>query len=262
MRISKGTHIALTAGLLALAKPVYAFDASKVIEGDASSTKFIESFRANRSQWKDDEALQVLEFAAQRGNHAAQWKLGKMYQTGDGVPVNPVEAFNFFQKLTEGYRFLHPRSVDWQFSANAFVALGHYYKTGIPEGGLRPDPKQAKVMFTTAAYFFRHPDGQFELARLDLEKAKNRRTARRALGLLKKAQKKGHVGAKALLGNAVFHGEFVRRDPISGLVMLTEAREQAAGKDFDWIAAMQEEAFALATEDERRRAIQIIDAQK
>ena len=117
-------------------------------------------------------------------------------------------------------------------------------------------------MYTTAAYFFRHPEGQFELGRMNLENARTRRGARRALGLLKKAHKKGHVGAKALLGNAMFQGEYVRRDPITGLVMLTEARDKARGPRHEWIATLQEEAFALATEEERRRVIQLIEAQK
>ena len=68
----------------------------------------LKSFRSYKNQGKEQEALQILEYAAQNGNHAAQWKLGRMYQTGDGVPHNHVEAFNFFQKLTEGYRFLQP----------------------------------------------------------------------------------------------------------------------------------------------------------
>jgi len=49
---------------------------------------------------------------------------------------------------------------------------------------------------------------------------------------------------------------------VRGLVMLTEARESAPPRHRNWISGMQEEAFALATEEERRLAIQMINTTK
>lgn len=261
-RFISSTGLAIVASLHFGAMGSFAFDASKILKGDETSNQFIHSFQQFKQRGQEDEALQMLEYAARNGNPAAQWKLGRMYQTGDGVPHNEWEAFRFFQKLTENYRFLHPRSMDWQFSANAFVALGNYYKNGISDGILAPDPRQARVMYTTAAMFFRHPEGQFELGKMDLEKARTRRAARRALRLLQKATTNGHVGAKALIGREIFYGEHVKRNAVKGLVLLTEAREEAGPKYFDWVTGLHEEAMSLATVEERNKAISQIQKKR
>ena len=239
-----------------------AFDASKVLEGNAPSNKVFGFFRSFRKAGKKDDALDVLKYAAENGNLAAQWKLGRMYQTGDGVPQDPLAAFNFFQKLAERYHGLRPNSADWQFSANAFVALGHYYKNGIPDTTVSADWKQARVMYTTAALVFGHPEAQFELGRMELNQASGKvRSKRRALRMLRAAHRKGHVGAQALLGHALFQGEYMKRDAVRGLAMLSQARENSGPRHSEWITALQEEDFSLASESERRRAGVLMAAQ-
>ena len=46
-----------------------------------------------------------------------------MYQIGDGVEKNPLEAFNIFKNLVQRNSDVQPNSPDWQFSADALVAL-------------------------------------------------------------------------------------------------------------------------------------------
>jgi len=205
--------------------------------------------------------VSVLKYAAENGNLAAQWKLGRMYQTGDGVPQDPYAAFNFFKQLAERYRDVRPNSANWQFSANAFVALGNYYKDGIPESGVVADWNQARIMYTTAAMVFGHPEAQFELGRMELDQASSASGRRHALRMLRTAYRKGHIGAQALLGHVLFQGEYMQRDAVRGLAMLSEARENAGPLHLEWISALQEEDFSLASEGERRRAIEIIAAQ-
>ena len=65
------------------------------------------------------------------------------------------------------------------------------------------------------------------------------------------AAEKGHAGAQATLGNLLFQsGKVVR-----GLAMMTAALERASPADQPWIRGMQEEAFSLAGEADRRTAI-------
>lgn len=65
------------------------------------------------------------------------------------------------------------------------------------------------------------------------------------------AAEKGHTGAQATLGHLLFQsGKVVR-----GLAMMTAALERAPAADKSWIRGMQEEAFALAGEADRRTAI-------
>ena len=265
MRIFKPSYLLSALILctpLALASgAAHAFDASKILEGDTTSKKVFKFFRSFRREGRKEEALGILKFAAENGNVAAQWKLGRMYQTGDGVPQDSLTAFDFYKKLAEESRDLRPNSAEWQFSANAFVALGRYYQLGHPESNIAPNIDQARVMYTTAAMVFGHPEAQFELGRMELDRAGNAFSQRRALRMLRAAHRKGHVGAQALLGHVLFQGEFMNRDAVRGLAMLIQAKENAAPRHIEWIAALQEEDFSLATESERRRAIEILQAQ-
>ena len=78
-----------------------------------------------------------------------------------------------------------------------------------------------------------------------------RTSVRQAARWLQLAAEKGHAGAQATLGNLLFQsGKVVR-----GLAMMTAALERAAPGDQPWIRDMQEEAFSLAPEADRRTAI-------
>lgn len=252
-------------GLLspAAALPSHAFDPEKVFEGEKPTAKTIwKFFFSARKKGNSEEAVGALRYAAEQGSHAAQWKLGRMYQTGDGVKKDAAAAFNFFKQVADSYWEARPGTPDWQFTANAMVALGHYYKTGVPEAGIASNPAEAQVMFTTAATYFDHPDAQFELARMYLEGDNQRGDIVQAARMLKAASDAGHAGAEALLGHLIYEGEFLRRDPVRGLSMMMRAQRRATGSDAQWIASMQEEAFALASEDERRAAIAVVQTKQ
>lgn len=236
--------------------PAHAFDPAKVFEGEKLSLRKVFSFfRSARKEGNEEEAVGALRYAAEQGSHAAQWKLGRMYQTGDGVEKNPKAAFEFYKQVADSYADARPGTPDWQFTANAMVALGRYYRDGVPEAGIRVNPAEAQVMFTTAATYFDHPDAQFELARMYLEGDNQRMEVLQAARMLKSATDAGHVGAEALLGHLIYEGEFLRRDPVRGLRMMMNAQRRATGADRKWIGSLQEEAFALASEEERRAAI-------
>ncbi|MCB1512502.1 MAG: sel1 repeat family protein [Hyphomicrobiaceae bacterium] len=237
--------------------PAHAFDPAKVFEGEKLSWKKVFSvFKSARKEGNEEEAVGALKFAAEQGSHAAQWKLGRMYQTGDGVEKDPAAAFVFFKQVADGYSDVRPGTPDWQFTADSMVALGRYYRDGVPEAGIRPNTDEAQVMFTTAATYFDHPAAQFELARMYLDDGDNERMeVLQAARMLKSASDAGHVGAEALLGHLIFEGEFLRRDAVRGLAMMMDALRRASAADHKWISAYQEEAFALASEDERRAAI-------
>ena len=53
--------------------------------------------------------------------------------------------------------------------ANAFVALGRYYLTGIPNSTIKSDSTRARQMFSYAASYFGDADAQYELGRLYLD---------------------------------------------------------------------------------------------
>lgn len=234
-----------------------AFDPEQVFENKKpTSSKLFRFFFKARESGKEEDAVSALKYAADQGNPAAQWKLGRMYQIGDGVPKDPGEAFRFFEKIVVRYIDARPGTPEWQFTSSAMVALGHYHKNGIPDAGIAQDRSRAQVMFTTAATYFDNPEAQYELARLYLEGENSAGDVIQAARMLKLASATGHAGAEAMLGKLLFDGEHLRRDPVRGLTMLLTAKSHASAKDVEWISNIQEEAFALATEEERRQAIE------
>src|SRR5579871_1436126 len=105
-------------------------------------------------QGRTAQGLNELEYAAEQGMPAAQWKLGRMYADGEGVEKNPLRAFEYFDRLTKAHGDDPPSVPQAGFVAKAFVALGQYYLDGIPNSRVSPDPARAREMFWYAASYF------------------------------------------------------------------------------------------------------------
>ena len=107
-----------------------------------------------------------------------------------------------------------------------------------------------------AAATYRNPTAQFEIGKMFLNGEGGLKASLRQAGRwFQLAAEKGHAGAQATLGNLLFQsGKIVR-----GLAMMTAALERAAPVDRTWIRGMQEQAFALAGEADRRTAIALAD---
>ncbi len=206
-------------------------------------------FSAYKSGHKD-QAVEAYRYAAENGQIGARWKLARMYAEGDGVARNDYEAFKFFSAIAQ--QDIEPGSPDESYVSDALVALGRYLKKGIPDSPVRPDPVAAQEYFMRAAATYRNPNAQFEMGKMFLlGDGGVKASVRQAGRWLQLAAEKGHSGAQATLGNLLFEsGKVVR-----GLAMMTAALERANPIDRVWIQTMQEEAFALAGEADRRTAI-------
>ena len=115
------------------------------------------------------KALTALQYAAEQGQPAAQWKLGRMYADGDGVPQDQMRAFNYFSEIANTHPDESPGTAQARFVANAFVSLGHYYLNGIPNSKIKANAARARELYTYAATYFGDADAQYELGRLYLE---------------------------------------------------------------------------------------------
>ncbi len=154
-------------------------------------------------------ALTALQYAAEQGQPVAQWKLGRMYADGDGVPRDDLRAFNYFSQIANSHPDESPGTAQARFVANAFVALGHYYLTGIPNSKVASDPARARDMLGYAATYFGDADAQYELGRLYLnDKPSDPHQAARWFQL---AATKGQCRAEAALGDMLFQGQYVPR---------------------------------------------------
>ncbi len=132
------------------------------------------------------------------------------------------------------------------------MALGGYARTGIPGTPVQPSMTAAQDYYMRAAATYRNPQAQFEIGKMFLKGEGGIKASIQQAGRwLQLAAEKGHAGAQATLGNLLFQsGRAVR-----GLAMMTAALERAAPTDKPWIQGMQEEAFALVGEADRRTAI-------
>ncbi|MET3659715.1 tetratricopeptide repeat protein [Aquamicrobium ahrensii] len=210
-------------------------------------------FSAYHSGHKE-QAVEAYRYAAENGQIGATWKLARMYAEGDGVARNDYEAFKFFSEIAD--QDVEPGSPEESYVSDALVALGDYMKNGIPGTPVQPDPMAAQEYFMRAAANYRNPNAQYEMGKMFLNgEGGMKASARQAGRWLQLAAEKGHAGAQATLGNLLFHsGKVVR-----GLAMMTAALERAQPADQGWIRNMQEEAFALAAEADRRTAIALAD---
>lgn len=218
-----------------------------------------EAFRAGtRLYYAGDRkaALEQLKKAAERGHPIAQWKLGRIYQTGDGVAANDTKAFDFYRQVIDNHSDDARDTPQAAFVASAFVALGGYYLKGIENSAVKPNVERARELYTYAASIFGDTEAQYSLGRLYLEPETSVRDPRQAARWLTVAAKKGHSGAQAMLGQLLFVGDDdLPRRPVQGLMWLTVARSAANGSGDDWIRDVQEQAFSVASEQERRRGV-------
>jgi uncharacterized protein len=266
MRISDLSRVGVLLALaLAGPAPLLALDAKQPTAASspaatAAAPSPFQAFRSGTELLKSNEkgdrekALAELRYAADQGHPLAQWKLGRMYADGDGVKPDHLQAFQYFSRVASDHAEASPWTQQARFVSNAYVSLGYYYLSGIPNSPVQPDTDRAYGLFSYAASYFGDADAQYQLARLYLDgrgAPKDVRQAARWLGL---AAQKGQYQAQALLGRMLFRGEGVPKQRARGLMWLTLGRDGAAGPQDGWIVEAYEDAFARATEPERTEA--------
>lgn len=254
MLVSRSLFSAVfTACLLGAGNFAHAFDTTAPkAEKSSPWAVFQRGFDAYRSGHKD-EAVEAYRYAAENGQLGATWKLARMYAEGDGVTRDDQEAFKFFNEIVD--QEVEPGSPEESYVSDALVALGGYMKTGIP-GVVNANPIAAQEYYMRAAANYRNADAQFEMGKMFLTGEGGMKVSVKQAGRwLQLAAAKGHAGAQATLGNLLFEsGKVVR-----GLALMTAALERAGPGDQSWIRGMQEQAFALAGEADRRTAIALAE---
>ncbi len=212
----------------------------------------VEDFRAGHAA----SSVEALKYAAAGGETLAQWKLGKMYADGDGVPHDDYKAYQYFLQIVDKYDEDHANWREHSVVASAFVAVGVFELNGIGGSRLKADPEHAMRMFRYAATNFGDPDAQYNLARLYMDGAaglaKDNRQAARWLYL---AAAKGHVESQALLGHLLFCGDGLPVQRARGLMWLTLAREGANGKVQQWVLVLYDQDMKAANDADRQVAL-------
>jgi uncharacterized protein len=237
-------YLALVTMVLTMVTGATAFAQSKEDPWSAFKLGYEAYQQGNKAQ-----AVEAYRYAAESGVPGARWKLAHMYASGDGVPRDDLAAFHMFEQIVLGGA--EAESQDESYVADAHLVLARYLTTGIDGTDIKPDPALARDLYLRAATFYGSPEAQFELGRMILDDQNEGNRLKQAARWLRLAVKKGHNGAEALLGKIYFEsGRTVR-----GLAMLTAALEGASQQDRAWILGIQERAFALSTEADRRTAM-------
>lgn len=206
-------------------------------------------------------AIVALQFAADAGEFQAQWKLGKMYAAGDGVPHDDARAFDYFSQIVENYDEDQADPRQTPFVSSAFVALGVYNLNGITNTRVAANPGRALEMFHYAATNFGDSAAQYNLARMYLDGNGIARDARQAARWLFLAAEKGHLESEAVLGQLLFNGyPGVPPQRARGLMWLSLAHDSVGDKAKDgWILDLYNRAMSAATENDRQNAIAYLD---
>jgi TPR repeat protein len=243
-----GLSLALS---VTMAERAAAFDMnSGVTKESGPFDLFRFGFKAYKKGQKQD-AVEAYRYAAEKGHTGSRWALANMYADGDGVAKNDFEAFKIYSEIaTQG---VEPGSDDTGFFVNALLSLAKYYHEGISGSPVKADPAQARQLYFQAASAFGIPEAQFQLAKMILAGEGGRPNVLQAKKWLNQARKSGHAGAMAVFGNLIFQeGQAAR-----GLAFLTASLDKCNPSDCPWIEQMQEQAFSVANEEDRRVAISL-----
>jgi TPR repeat protein len=267
MRISEFI-VALILGATSVALPALAFEGTPVGPQDtaipvvAAQPGAAAALKKAVPQTAVPTSLTSLQYAAEGGHplaqSVAQWKLGRMYADGDGVAQDSLRAFEYFSRIANAHAEDSPSAPQAAIVANAFVALGRYYLSGIPNTKIKVDADRAREMFSYAASYFGNADAQYDLARLYLNGIGTPRDSRYGARWLGLAAQKGQHQAQAMLGQMLFNGDQLPRQAARGLMWLTLARDSAAA-DETWIKESYNKAIAKASEDDRAMALQMLE---
>lgn len=205
-----------------------------------------------------DELLAALESAAEAGQPIALWRLGVMYENGEGVKKDEVKAFGYFSRIANDNANTPPRSLEADIVAQSFVKVGDYYRKGLPDAGIKANSKLSHGMLMHAAQYFGDPDAQYRVGMLYL----NEEDGNPILGArwLASAAGKGHVAAQAALGDLLFNGRGVEAQPVDGLMWLTVAHSRSLGTlEEDAISELLNKAMSVATPAQRTAAVEAAD---
>ncbi|TCL67273.1 hypothetical protein EV286_110177 [Rhizobium sp. BK251] len=232
-----------------LAGPTRAFDINAGVTKESGPFDLFKfGFKAYKNGQKE-EAVEAYKYAAEKGHTGSRWALANMYAYGDGVAQDDFAAFKIYSDIAS--QGVEPGSEDTGFFVNALLALANYYKRGIPGSPVKTDLSQARQLYFQVASTFGVAEAQFQLAQMMLAGEGGAANVQQAKKWLNQARKGGHPGAMAVFGNILFQeGQTTR-----GLAFMTAALDKCNPKDCGWMESLQEQAFSIANENDRRGAV-------
>ncbi len=191
-------------------------------------------------------ALRLFETAARHNVLAAQIQLARIYSSGNGGPRDDVRALEFYRRVAEPNEDIDRASYLAPYVGEAFLAIGRYYRTGLPAAGLAEDKEKAARLFLQAAGNFKNADAQYELAMLYLNGDGVDKNPRLAVLWLNYSAQKRHALAQAEAGDLLWKGQVVKQARDRGLALLALALDNASPEELPLIEIKFRNAMAEA----------------
>jgi TPR repeat protein len=207
------------------------------------------------------DQVNALEAAAAAGDPMAQWQLGLMYESGEGVAQDKAKAFGYFAEIADQHADSAPKGTESDIVAHSFVKMGEYYREGLPEAGIAKDEEYSNKLILHAASYFGDADAQYKVGEMYLDPNELGDNPLQSARWLSLAARKGHAPAQAKLGDILFNGDGgLEANPVEGLMWLTIASRRAVDTaDAEWIDNMLNADMSIATPDDRKKAVEMAD---
>lgn len=184
-------------------------------------------------------ALKELRPLAERGNAKAQYRLGRMYEFGQGVAVDKAQALVWLRKSAA------------QGDSEAQLELGVMYATG---DGVKQDDKMAVELFRKAATQG-EATAQYNLGLMYAKGDGVQKDYAQAVAWFRKAAEQGEVRAQFKLGVVYQQGEGVAQDDV-----LAFANYAIAARDGDAEALAQRDYIGQKLKPAQMRQAQALAA--
>lgn len=193
-----------------------------------------------------EDSLTWLKRSAEQGYEPAQFNLAACYETGDGIPMDTVEAVKWYRRAClQGNRQAEPHLIacyricmdlgllhaegflDWaaeraaEGDANALYIMACHFRPNGPGSG---NPVEY-MQFLTRAADQGHSKAYVELARLLIERKDAAAYYSDAFAMLNKAAQANNMEANALLASCYKIGMGTAQDPVKALQLLQLASD-------------------------------------
>ncbi len=184
------------------------------------------------------DELRALAVAAEQGDAEAQFKLGVMYEEGEGVPQDDEEAVKWLRLAAE------------QGHADAQVRLGAHYLNKIVFASYRDQDQEEAVKWYRLAAEQGHADAQYNLGWMYDEPHGVPRDDEEAVKWYRLAAEQEHAEAQDSLGLMYQNGRGVRQDDEEAVKWYRLSAEQGNASGQFYLGRMYENGDGVQQDDE------------
>lgn len=221
------------------------------------------AYEQGLSAWRAgfiEHAIPAFRFAADHDVFHARYYLARILADSSTPYTDHVAAYQLYRRIVLDYANIDPEDDHRKvFVARSLTALASYVHKGLPQAGLRPDPRRAVEYLRHAAQFFNDEEAQFELGKIYLQGDGVSQDIRAGLHWISSLTQRGHAGAQAFLADILWRGRYnLMRDPTRALALIVVAVENAPDSERVWIEEIYHNIYCGAPQGTRNQAESVV----